>query len=115
MTSHLNSHRTTDIKPEMLSGVQTGDGTPHDWYNIHGIAHTPTKRKDNIFMQRRLAQSFIYIGVGARDLYIDEAHPALDILHIVVFFVVKIGLHSAQWKISPSLKKSNCHHLDTEK
>ena len=22
--SHLNSHRTTDIKPEMLSGVQTG-------------------------------------------------------------------------------------------
>ena len=29
MTSHLNSHRTTDIKPEMLSGVQTGNG-----YNI---------------------------------------------------------------------------------
>ena len=23
-TSHLNSHGTTDIKPEMLSGVQTG-------------------------------------------------------------------------------------------
>ena len=39
MTSHLNSHRTTDIKPEMLSGVQTGNGTPHDKYNIHGIAH----------------------------------------------------------------------------
>ena len=30
MTSHLNSHRTTDIKLEMLSGVQTGNGTPHD-------------------------------------------------------------------------------------
>ena len=28
MTSHLNSHRTTDIKPEMLSGVKTGNGTP---------------------------------------------------------------------------------------
>ena len=33
MISHLNSHRTTDIKPEMLSGVQTGNGTPHDKYN----------------------------------------------------------------------------------
>ena len=40
MTSHLNSHRTTDIKPEMLPGVQTGNGTPHDKYNIRGIAHT---------------------------------------------------------------------------
>ena len=29
MTSHLNSQGTTDIKPEMLSGVQTGNGTPH--------------------------------------------------------------------------------------
>ena len=39
MTSHLDSHRTTDIKPEMLSGVQTGNGTPHDKYNICSIAH----------------------------------------------------------------------------
>ena len=65
MTSHLNSHRTTDIKPEMLSGVQTGNGTPHDKYNIRGIAHARTNRKDNIFMQRQL--------------YIDEAHTALNI------------------------------------
>ena len=42
MTSHLNSQGTTDIKPEMLSGVQTGNGTPHDKYNIHGIAHVRT-------------------------------------------------------------------------
>ena len=33
MTSHLNSHQTTDIKLEMLSGVQTGNGTPHGKYN----------------------------------------------------------------------------------
>ena len=39
MTSHLNSHRTTNIKPEMLSGVQTGNGTPHYKYNIRSIAH----------------------------------------------------------------------------
>ena len=61
MTSHLNSHRTTDIKPEMLSGVQTGNGTPHDKYNIRGIAHARTNRKDDIFMQRRLVQNFTSI------------------------------------------------------
>ena len=54
MTSHLDSHGTTDIKPEMLSGVQTGNGTPHDKYNIRGIAHARTNRKDDIFMQRQL-------------------------------------------------------------
>ena len=72
MTSHLNSHRTTDINPEMLSGVQTGNGTPHDKYNIRGIVHVHTNRKDKIFMQRRL--------------YIDEAHTALDIFRFAVFF-----------------------------
>ena len=61
MTSHLNSHRTTDIKPEMLSGVPTGIGTPHDKYNIRGIAHARTNRKDNIFMQRRLVLNFTFI------------------------------------------------------
>ena len=63
MTSHLNSHRTTDIKPEMLSGVQTGNGTPHDKYDIHGIAHEHTNRKDDIFMQRELVQNFTFILV----------------------------------------------------
>ena len=80
MTSHLNSHRTTDIKPEMLSGVQTGNGTPHEKYNTRGIAHSRTNRKDDIFMQRRLVQKlYIYIGVWSRDLFIAEAHTALGI------------------------------------
>ena len=61
MTSYVNSHRTTDINPEMLSGVQTGNGTPHDKYNKRGITHTQTNRKDDIFMQRRLVQCFTYI------------------------------------------------------
>ena len=69
MISHLNSHGTTDIKLEMLSGVQTGNGTPHDRYNIRGIAHAHTNRKDDIFMQRRL--------------YIGHAHTALNILYLV--------------------------------
>ena len=28
MTSHLDSHTTTDVKPDMLSGVQTRNGIP---------------------------------------------------------------------------------------
>ena len=58
MTSHLDSRTTTDVKPDMLSGVQTGNGITHDSYNIGGIAHVRTNRKDDIFMQRRLGQIF---------------------------------------------------------
>ena len=79
MTSHLNSHRTTDIKPEMLSGVQTGNGSPHDKYNIRGFAHARTNRKDNIFMQRRLVQNFTFIlewGQGTCSLLIDAAQTS---------------------------------------
>ena len=72
MTSHLDSHKTTDIKPETLSCVQTGNGTPHGKYDICGIPHVRTNRKDDIFMQRRL--------------YIDEAHTTLDIFRFTVFF-----------------------------
>ena len=61
MTFHLDSQGTTDIKPEMLSGVQTGYGTPHGQYNIRSIAHARTNRNDNIFMQRRLGQIFTCI------------------------------------------------------
>ena len=50
MTSQLDSHTTTDVKPERLSGVQTGNGTQQDKYNIHDIAHARTNRKDDIFM-----------------------------------------------------------------
>ena len=57
MTSHLDSFGTTD----MLSGVQTGNGTAHDKYNTRGIGHARTSRKDDIFMQRRLVQSFTCI------------------------------------------------------
>ena len=52
MNSHLDSHTTTDVKPETIPGVQTGNGIPLDKYNIRGIVHTRTNRKDDIFMQR---------------------------------------------------------------
>ena len=61
MTVDLTSHGTTDIKSEMLSGVEPRNGTPHDKYNIRGIAHVRTNRNDDIFMQRRLVQSFTFI------------------------------------------------------
>ena len=54
MTSHLDSPTTTNVKPDMLSGVQTGNRIPHVGYNICGIAHAHTNRNDNIFMQRGL-------------------------------------------------------------
>ena len=65
ITSHHDSHTTTDIKPEIIPGVQTENGIPHDKYNIRGIAHVRKNRKDNTFRQRRL--------------YIDEAHTGSDI------------------------------------
>ena len=42
----------------MLSGFQTRNGIPHDKYNVRGIAHACAYIKDDIFMQRRLVQSF---------------------------------------------------------
>ena len=97
MTSHLNSHRTTDIKPEMLSGVQTGNESPHDKYNIRGIAHGRTNRKDDIFMQRRLEQNFTLIwkwGQGTclltkhtlRWAYSRYFPPACCLLRFAAFF-----------------------------
>ena len=59
--SHLDSHTKNDVKPEMLSGVQTGNRIPHDRYNVRGIAHACSYIKDDIFMQRRLWQIFAYI------------------------------------------------------
>ena len=32
------------------------------------------------------AKLYIYIGVGVRDLYIDEAHTVLDIFRFAAFF-----------------------------
>ena len=44
-------YTTTEVKSDILSGVQTGSGIPYDRYKICGIAHARTNRKDNIFKQ----------------------------------------------------------------
>ena len=74
MTSHRDSHTTTDVKPEMIPSVYTGNWIPHDKYDVHGIAHARTDRKDNIFMQRRL--------------YIDKTQTALNIFPTTTFIVL---------------------------
>ena len=80
MTSHRDSETITDVKPEIIPGVQTGNGIPHDRYNIRGIAHCPCAHKQkrgHFHAKTTSAKLFIYIGLGARDLYMDEAHTSL--------------------------------------
>ena len=66
---------------------------PHDKYNIRGIAHAHTNRKDEIFMQRQL--------------HIDKAHTALDIFRFAVFlnyvhiFVAAREIHSYEISYFP--------------
>ena len=91
MTSHLDSHKTTDIKPEMLSGVQTGNGTPHGKYDICDIAQAHKQKSRHFHAKTASAKLYIYNGVGARDLYINEAHTALDIFRIAAFFTLIIN------------------------
>ena len=45
MSSHLDSHTRTDIKPGMIPGIQTQNVNPLDKYNISRIAHAHKTRK----------------------------------------------------------------------
>ena len=47
MTSHLDSHTTTDIKLDILSDVKTGNAIPHIMYVALPIC---ANRKDDIFV-----------------------------------------------------------------
>ena len=79
----------TDVKLEMIPGIQTGNGISHDKYNIRSILHTRTNRKDDIFIQR---------------LNNDEAHTVLDIFRyrcrdsalpytaVAVIFQITLGM-----------------------
>ena len=55
-TSHLDSRTSNDVKPQMLSGVQTGNIIPHDEYNVPDIAHVGTYIKDGIFMTEQYSR-----------------------------------------------------------
>ena len=91
MTSHLDSHTTTDVKPDMLPGVQTGNGIPHDRYNIHGIAHVHTNRKDDISMQSRLGQICICILEWGKGLVKkSKPYPARAYTTLVVLVLCQL-------------------------
>ena len=100
MTSHLNSHGTTDIKPEMLSGVQTGNGTSHGKYNIRGIARAHKQKRRHFHAKTTSAKLYYYIGVRPRDLFIDEAHTVLHIFPAccLVRFAAFFWLCFATWQ-----------------
>ena len=57
MTPHLDSHRTTDPKPAILSADSNGNRISRDGRNVRGITHVHMCRKDDIFRQRRLNHS----------------------------------------------------------
>ena len=55
---------------------------------IYAALHIRAQTEKTTFYAKTTnAKLYIYIGVGARDLYIDEAHIALDIFCFAAFFV----------------------------
>ena len=61
MTSHPDSHTTTDVKPDMLSGVQTGNGIPHDNMIYEALhIYACTNRKDDIYENKK----YLRLNVG---------------------------------------------------
>ena len=70
MTSHLDCQSTTDVKLDMLSGVQTGNGI-HMIDIIYAalVMHAHTENTQYIAAKTtRRTNLYMYIGVGAREL-----------------------------------------------
>ena len=45
MTSHRDIHTKIDVNLEVIPGIQTGNGIPHDKCNLRGIAQCPCTHK----------------------------------------------------------------------
>ena len=97
-TPHLDSHSTTDPKPEILSAVLTGNRISHDQRNVRGIMHVHVCRKYDIFRQRRLNDSEVGGEIAFRRVYPARAYSTIVVL---VFNTSKLALNLAQ--LSPSL------------
>ena len=99
-TSHIDSHSTTDPKPEIQSAVLTGNRISRDRRNVRGIMHVHMCRKDDIFRQRRLNHSG---GIAFRRVYLARAYTMVVVLvraRTVFFF---------KWvKISPEIDLDYC-------
>ena len=79
-TPHLDSHSTTDPKPEILSAVQTGNRISRDGRNVRGIMHVRMCKKDDICWQRRLNHSGVGGGIGFRRVYPARAYTTVVVL-----------------------------------
>ena len=53
------------------------------------------KERQHFHAQTTSLKIYMYMGVEKGDLYIDEAHTAMDIFHFVVFFKARCS----NWKI----------------
>ena len=81
-TPHLDSHSTTDPKPEILSAVQTGNRISRDGRNVRGIMHVRMCKKDDICWQRRLNHSWVGGGIAFRRVYPARAYTMVVVLVI---------------------------------
>ena len=79
-TPHLDSHSTTDLKPEILSAVLTGNGISNDGRNVRGIMHMHLCKKDDIFRQRQQNHSEVGGGIAFRRVYPARAYTTLVVL-----------------------------------
>ena len=99
MTLYLNSHSTTDLKPEILSAVLTGNRISHDQRNVCSIMHVHVCRKGDIYRQRRLNHSKVRGGIAFRRVYPARVYTTLvvlvihqDLLRIVEYFVLVMNI-----------------------
>ena len=106
-TPHLDSHSTTDPKPEILSAVLTGNRISHDGRNVRGIMHVHMCRKDDIFRQRRLNHSGVGGGIAFRKVYPARAYSTVVVLVYILLVFIQIQI-KAKRKIG-SLK--SIHYL----
>ena len=79
-TPHIDSHSTTDPKPEILSAVLTGNKISHDQRNVRGIMYVHVCRKDDSFWQRRLNDSVVGGGIAFIRMYPARAYTTLVVL-----------------------------------
>ena len=78
MTIHLDCHVTTDCKPEMLSGIKTGNRIPHD----EKITRRTTTSERNKFFQvsesfrQEVSESKEHLASGRQQVTVSKCKKA---------------------------------------
>ena len=85
MTSHLDSYKTTDIKPKCYQ-VSKPEMELYMINIVYAALLMCTQTEKTTFSKTTSAKLYIYDGMGARVLYIDAVHTALDIFCFAAFF-----------------------------